>query len=196
VAHPSCAGLGASAADETKCRLNNRGDISMPGSPMRTFWLHLNPKASNPGSGAIPTFFSSPAPATALAYAWPLWIVAAAPEIFRRIERREVIPFDDAGTHARHSYAREDSGRRISMPIVGLVWTGSQTAQGVASGNIAGGFFLHRRPTIASVLRIPARRSCNRLPHYGTKASMAASWVRDADAGSLAPRKRNAALPH
>src|SRR5258708_12607228 len=74
-------------------------DISMPGSPMRTFVAAPKPEGQYPGIWCYSDIFQLTPPMLRTCVRLAGYgFVAAAPEIYRRIEPPgTVIPFDDAG---------------------------------------------------------------------------------------------------
>jgi Dienelactone hydrolase family len=100
-------------------------DIALPGSPMRTFVSAPKAEGEYPGIWCYSDIFqlTQPLLRTCVRLAG-YGFVAAAPEIYRRIEPPgTVIPFDDAGRTAA-SKTLQKLRSRISMPIAALAWTG------------------------------------------------------------------------
>src|SRR3989442_1533293 len=100
-------------------------DIALPGSPMRTFVAAPKAEGQYPGIWCYTDIFQLTPPllrtcVRLVGYGF----VAAAPEIYRRIEPAgTVIPFDDAGrTRGQQDAAKTPVA--ISMLIAALAWAG------------------------------------------------------------------------
>ena len=138
-------------------------DIPLPGSPMRTFVAAPKAEGKYPGIWCYSDIFQLTPPLLRFCVRLAGYgFVAAAPEIYRRIEPPgTVIPFDDAGrTRGQQDAAKTPVAHFDEDCRSGLDWLSKHPK--VAQRKNRRDRFLHRRPP-RFPCRVPTRRARNSL---------------------------------
>src|SRR5208282_2121550 len=162
-------------------------DISLPGSPMRTVVAAPKAKGQYPGLWCYSDIFQLTPPLLRLCVRLAGYgFVAAAPEIYRRIEAPGmVIPFDDAGrTRGQQDAAKTPVAHFDADCRAGLDWLSKHPK--VARGKIGVmGFCIGGHLAFRAALQPEVRAT---VCYYGTGINNG-KLGQDADCGSLARAK-------
>src|SRR6266699_2118792 len=162
-------------------------DICLPGSPMRTFVAAPKAESQYPGIWCYSDIFQLTPPLLRFCVRLAGYgFVAAAPEIYRRIEPPgTVIPFDDAGrTCGQQDAAKTPVAHFDADCRAGLGWLSKHPK--VAPGKIGVvGFCIGGHPEFRAAVQPDVRAKV----WYSGKGVNGGKLGQDADAGSLARAK-------